>query len=115
MPILPPCKNALDDHRERTEYPGLSIFPMARKCDITGARPKKGGKIHRRGLAKKKGGIGMHVTKVTPRWHSPNLKSKRVWVPELKKFVVVKATARAFKTLSKNGAYKTLSKAGIVA
>ncbi len=87
---------------------------MARKCDITGATPKRGGKIHRRGLAKKKGGIGMHVTKVVPRVHSPNLKTKRVWVPELKKFVTVKATARALKTLSKNGAYQTLTKAGIV-
>jgi large subunit ribosomal protein L28 len=87
---------------------------MAIKCDITGAVPKRGRKIHRRGLAKKKGGIGMHVTKSTPRWHSPNLKTKRVWVPELKKFVVVKATARAFKTVAKNGAYKTLSKAGVI-
>ena len=87
---------------------------MAIKCEITGAKPKRGSTIHRRGLAKNKGGIGMHVTAVTPRWHSPNLKSKRVWVPELKKFVTVKATARAFKTISKNGAYKTLRKAGVV-
>jgi len=87
---------------------------MSRKCDITGAKPKRGSKIHRRGLAKKKGGIGMHVTAVTARWHTPNLKTKRVWVPELKKFVVVKATTRAFKTISKNGALKTLQKAGIV-
>ncbi len=87
---------------------------MSIKCDITGAKPKRGSTIHRRGLAKKKGGIGMHVTAVTARWHSPNLKTKRVWVPELKKFVVVKATARAFKTITKNGALKTLSKAGIV-
>ena len=87
---------------------------MARKCDITGARPVRGSKIHRRGLAKKKGGIGMHVTAVTPRWHQPNLKTKRVWVPELKKFVTVKATARAFKTIAKNGAQKTLSKAGLI-
>lgn len=56
----------------------------------------------------------MHVTKVVPRTHSPNLKTKRVWVPELKKFVVVKATARAFKTVSKNGALVTLKKAGLV-
>ncbi|GAB4180229.1 MAG: hypothetical protein Fur0032_21140 [Terrimicrobiaceae bacterium] len=56
----------------------------------------------------------MHVTAVTPRWHSPNLKTKRVWVPELKKFVTVKATARAFKTISKNGAFSTLSKAGLI-
>ncbi len=87
---------------------------MSRKCSITGAKPVRGSKIHRRGLAKKKGGIGMHVTAVTARYFVPNLKTKRVWVPELKKFVTVKATARAFKTISKNGAYKTLAAAGLV-
>ncbi|MEI6032848.1 MAG: 50S ribosomal protein L28 [Verrucomicrobiae bacterium] len=87
---------------------------MSRKCSITGAKPVRGSKIHRRGLAKKKGGIGMHVTAVTPRFFCPNLKTKRVWVSELKKFVTVKATARAFKTISKNGALKTLSKAGLI-
>lgn len=56
----------------------------------------------------------MHVTKSVLRWHTPNLKTKRVWVPELKKFVVVKATARAFKTVAKNGAHKTLRKAGLI-
>jgi large subunit ribosomal protein L28 len=87
---------------------------MSRKCQISGARPSRGSKIHRRGLAKKKGGIGMHVTKVVSREFVPNLRKKRVWVPELKKFVVVKATARAFKTIAKNGAYKTLREASLV-
>ena len=84
-------------------------------CDITGAKPIRGNKIHRRGLAKKKGGIGQHVTAVTPRYFLPNLRSKRIWVPELNKFVAVKITARALKTINKNGAYATLKKAGIVA
>lgn len=87
---------------------------MARQCEITGARPSRGSKIHRRGLAKKKGGIGMHVTKVVPREISPNLRKKRVWVPELKKYVTVKATARALKTLSKKGAYATLKEANLI-
>jgi large subunit ribosomal protein L28 len=87
---------------------------MARQCQITGARPSRGSKIHRRGLAKKKGGIGMHVTKVVPREFVPNLRTKRVWVPELKKFVTVKATARALKTIAKNGAYATLKKAELI-
>lgn len=87
---------------------------MAKKCDITGAGITTGSKIHRRGLAKKKGGIGQHVTKVVTRTFSPNLRTKRIWVPELKKFVTVKATTRALKTISKNGAYKTLHKAGLV-
>lgn len=87
---------------------------MSRKCSITGSRPVRGSKIHRRGLAKKKGGIGMHVTAVTARYFTPNLKVKRIWVPELKKFVTVKLTARAIKTISKNGANATLSKAGLI-
>jgi large subunit ribosomal protein L28 len=87
---------------------------MARVCSITGARPRRGGKIHRSGLAKKKGGIGRHVTKVVKRDVSPNLRSKRIWVPELNKHIKVKLTARALKTVTKNGAYATLKKAGLV-
>lgn len=87
---------------------------MSRVCSITKAKPVQGSVIHRRGLAKKKGGIGQHVTKVVKRVFFPNLKKKRVWVPELNKFVSVKATCRAFKTLARNGAYVTLKKAGLV-
>ena len=87
---------------------------MSRKCSITGSVPTRGSKIHRRGLAKKKGGIGMHVTAVTPRYFSPNLKTKRVWVSELKKFVTVKLNVRALKTISKRGAHAVLSKAGLI-
>lgn len=87
---------------------------MSRVCSITGAKPARGSKIHRRGLAKKKGGIGMHVTKVVPREFQPNLKTKRIWVPELQKHVRVKLSARALKTINKNGAYATLKKAGLL-
>jgi large subunit ribosomal protein L28 len=87
---------------------------MSRICQITGARPLRGSKIHRRGLAKKKGGIGMHVTAVTPRWFYPNLHNKRIFVPELDRWVSVKLTSRALKTIAKNGAYATLVKAGLV-
>jgi large subunit ribosomal protein L28 len=85
-----------------------------RECEITGVKPIKGTRIIRSGKAKKKGGIGMHVTANTPRMFLPNLKTKRVFVPELKRYVTVKLTARAIKTLTKNGAYRTLRKAGIV-
>jgi large subunit ribosomal protein L28 len=85
-----------------------------RICQITGARPVRGSKIHRRGLAKKKGGIGMHVTAVTKRWFYPNLHSKRIFVPELGEFVKVRCTARALKTIAKNGAYATLLEAGVI-
>lgn len=74
----------------------------------------RGSKIHRRGLAKKKGGIGMHVTAVSKRWFYPNLHTKRIFVPELDGFVKVKLTAKALKTIAKNGAYTTLVEAGII-
>ncbi|MDQ3623664.1 MAG: 50S ribosomal protein L28 [Verrucomicrobiota bacterium] len=85
-----------------------------RVCSITQARPIKGSVIHRRGLAKKKGGIGQHVTKVVSRVFQPNLKTKRIWVTELNRFVTVRLSARALKTVTKNGAYATLKKAGLI-
>ncbi|MGC3990517.1 MAG: 50S ribosomal protein L28 [Chthoniobacteraceae bacterium] len=87
---------------------------MSKICSITNARPSKGHKIHRRGLAKKKGGIGQHVTANTPRTFEPNLKTRRIFVPELDKHVTVKLTARAIKTVTKNGAYATLKAAGVI-
>lgn len=87
---------------------------MSRICSITKAKPSKGSVIHRRGLAKKKGGIGQHVTKVVSRTFLPNLQSKRIWIPEEKRYVTVKLTARALKTINKNGAFATLKKAGIL-
>ena len=73
-----------------------------------------GRKIHRSGLAKKKGGIGRHVTKTVKRLVTPNLMKKRIWVPELNRHVRIKLSARALKTIDKNGAYATLKKAGLI-
>ena len=87
---------------------------MSRVCSIRGSHVRVGRRIHRSGLAKKKGGIGRHVTKAVKRSVTPNLKKKRVWVPELGRFVKVKASAKAFKTINKNGAYATLKKAGLI-
>ena len=87
---------------------------MSRVCSITGAKVTRGSVIHRRGMAKKKGGVGRHVTKNVPRTFSPNLRERRIWVPELKKYVRVKVTARGMKTLNKNGAYAALKSAGVV-
>ena len=87
---------------------------MSRVCAITNAKVSRGSVIHRRGMAKKKGGVGRHVTANTPRTFTPNLKKRRLWVPELGKHVSVKLTARAIKTVNKNGVFATLSKAGLV-
>jgi len=43
-----------------------------------------------------------------------NLQKKRIFVPELKKFVVVTLSTKGIKTLQKKGAYITLKKAGVI-
>jgi len=53
---------------------------MARICDICGKGPRSGNSIVRRGLAKKKGGIGLHTTGVNKRQFRPNLHRIRVVV-----------------------------------
>ncbi len=103
--------------RPRFETSLRATFPqrfMSKVCSITGSKVSRGSVIHRRGMAKKKGGVGRHVTKNVPREFIPNLHQHRVWVPELKKFVRVKISARGLKTINKNGAYATLKKAGLL-
>jgi large subunit ribosomal protein L28 len=89
-------------------------YIMSKVCSITGSRAARGSVIHRRGMAKKKGGVGRHVTKNVSRIFGPNLHRQRIWVPELKKFVRIRVTARGLKTINKNGAYATLKKAGAI-
>jgi len=99
---------ALKDGRLRGFFRNMKV------CNITGSRAVRGSVIHRRGLAKKKGGVGRHITKMVPRIFAPNLRRQRIWVPELKKFVRVRVTARGLKTINKQGAYKALKKAGAI-
>jgi large subunit ribosomal protein L28 len=93
----------------------LSLFyTMARVCSIRGSRVRSGGRINRSGLAKKKGGIGRHVTKVVKRKVAPNLQSKRIWVPELNRWLRLTLSCKAIKTINKNGAHATLKEAGLI-
>lgn len=87
---------------------------MSRICIIRGSQPHSGRRIHRSGLAKKKGGIGRHVTKTVNRTVYPNLQEKRIWIPELGQYVRMKLSCKALRTISKNGAYNTLKAAGLL-
>lgn len=51
---------------------------MSRVCAICGKRPVAGRTIARRGLAKKKGGVGRKITGVTKRRFLPNLQTVRI-------------------------------------
>ena len=63
---------------------------MSRRCEITGVGPISGSSIS-------------HAHNKTKRRFLPNLHKKRIWVSELNRFVKVKLSSKALKTLAKNG------------
>ena len=63
---------------------------MSRKCEVTGVGPRAGSSIS-------------HAHNKTKRRFLPNLQKKKIWVQELNKFVTVKLSTRALRTISKNG------------
>ncbi len=74
---------------------------MSKVCQITG---KKGLSGHRVSHANNKSN---HV-------QQPNLQKKRIYVPELKRYVKVRLSTKGLKTLDKRGAYRTLKEAGLI-
>jgi large subunit ribosomal protein L28 len=80
---------------------------MAKICELTGKGSIKGSHIWRSGKAKKKGGIGTHITAITKRRFMPNLQRVkalingevryiRVSAKALKQGLVVKAPKRTW-------------------
>lgn len=76
---------------------------MARVCQVTGRRPVKGRTYVYRGIAKKKKGIGLKVTGRTKRRFLPNLVEKRFWFPEENRFVRMRLSTAAMRTIDKVG------------
>ena len=70
---------------------------MARICELTGTKPLVGNNVS-------------HANNKTKRRFLPNLQKKKIWLPDEKRFITVKATARALRTLDKKG-YKAMMKA----
>ena len=62
---------------------------MSNFCEICGKGPVAGRTITRRGLAKKKGGVGQKITGVNPRRFLPNLKRIRAIVDGSPKRILV--------------------------
>lgn len=63
---------------------------MARRCELTGVGVLTGNNVS-------------HANNRTRRRFLPNLQKKRIWVPEEGRWVTVKATTSALKTLDKVG------------
>jgi large subunit ribosomal protein L28 len=80
---------------------------MAKTCQITGKKSIVGGGYSNRTRATQYNPIGK-----TRKY--PNLQSKKIFVPELGKSVKVTVSTSGLRTITKNGAYKTLKKAGLI-
>lgn len=76
---------------------------MPKRCQVTGKIPRSGNSYAIRGIAKKKKGIGLKVTGITRRRFEPNLVKKRFWFSEEDRFVTLRLTTGAMRTIDKNG------------
>jgi large subunit ribosomal protein L28 len=88
---------------------------MSKVCQVTGRGPSRGFSYVTRGIAKKKKGIGLKITGRTSRRFLPNLQVKRMWFSEEKRFVTLKLSAAAMRTIEKHGLaaiVRTLRKQG---
>lgn len=63
---------------------------MARKCDMTDVKPISGSSVS-------------HAHNRSKRRFLPNLQKKRVWIQELNRYVTLKLSTSAIKTINKNG------------
>lgn len=63
---------------------------MSRKCGMTGKGPVSGNNIS-------------HAHNKSKRRFLPNLQKKKIWVQELNRFVTVKISTSALRTINKNG------------
>lgn len=73
---------------------------MARRCSLTDKKPLVGNHVS-------------HSNRKVKRVQKPNLKKKRIYVPELGRFVRVKLSTRALRTVNKKGFMNFLRKQGL--
>ena len=71
---------------------------MSRVCQITGKRPRTGNNVS-------------HANNKTKRKFYPNLHKKRFYLPEEDKWVTLKVSTQALRTINKNGITAVLKKA----
>ena len=73
---------------------------MSRKCQLSGVKPLVGNNVS-------------HANNRTKRRQYPNLQSRKLFVPEMNKYVRVKLSAKALKAVSRQGLLPYLRKQGV--
>jgi large subunit ribosomal protein L28 len=76
---------------------------MSKRCQVTGKVPVRGNSYAIRGIAKKKKGIGLKVTGIKKRRFQPNLKKKRLWFADENRFITLRLSTNALRTIDKTG------------
>lgn len=71
---------------------------MSRVCQITGKRPQSGNNVS-------------HAKNKTKRRFLPNLHKKKFYIPEEDKWITLKVSSTALRTIDKNGIHAVLKKA----
>jgi len=74
---------------------------MPRKCQVTGKGPLAGNNVS-------------HAHNKTKRRQLPNLQKKKIFIPEENRYITVKLSTRALKTINKKGAKAVLQEAGLI-
>lgn len=71
---------------------------MSKICDITGKKPQVGNNVS-------------HANNKTKRRFNPNLQKKRFYIPEEDRWITLKVSTSAIRTINKNGISSVLKKA----
>ncbi|MGC9077465.1 MAG: 50S ribosomal protein L28 [Candidatus Kapaibacteriota bacterium] len=74
---------------------------MARVCVITGKKPLTGNNVS-------------HANNRTRRRFLPNLQWKKFWIPEQKRWIRLRISTQAIKTIDKRGITSVLKEAGLL-
>lgn len=73
---------------------------MARRCQLTGKGPLTGNRVS-------------HSNRKTKRRQYPNLQKKRIYVPELDRWISVRLSTRALRTVTRKGLLNFLKDEGL--
>ena len=74
---------------------------MSRVCEITGKKGQTGNRVS-------------HANNKSKHTFQPNLQKKKLFVPELNKYVKVRLSTHGLKIVDKIGAYRALKDAGLI-
>jgi large subunit ribosomal protein L28 len=73
---------------------------MSKRCELTGTTVQYGNNVS-------------HANNKNRRRFLPNLQKKRIWLPEEKRWITLKITTKAIKTIDKKGIYAVAKEAGL--